>query len=190
MVTHLHLEHCDPSRVWQNLFLDQLCLYTQCEVGECQIPQRPGGAVSRGRVGAGDPAAGLGCRQGCAPHSCPRGCSGRRPQSPSPGVAGVAAGLRRSCPSGQGETPPHANVASQRAYATLARPAPHGPSPTIHGASPGGCTRPISVLPTPRRTQLGSPGKTQWHRLSVHHCGEHSPSGGADGGATSLGAAW
>lgn len=35
------------------------------------------------------------------------------------GVIPVASG--RSCQSGQAETPPHANVASRRAYATLAR---------------------------------------------------------------------
>lgn len=47
-------------------------------------------------------------------------------RAPCPGLAGVAAGVSpvasgRSCQSGQAETPPHANVAPQRAYATLDR---------------------------------------------------------------------
>lgn len=30
-------------------------------------------------------------------------------------------------------------------------PAPHGPRSAVHGASPGGCTRLLSVLPSPPR---------------------------------------
>lgn len=63
MVTHLHLKNCGPSGVWQNVFLGQFCPCSHCEVGECQPLQRLGKAVSRGRVGAGDPAASLGGRQ-------------------------------------------------------------------------------------------------------------------------------
>ena len=52
--------------------------------------------------------------------------NGRWQRGPSPGLVVEAAGVipvasGRSCQSGQAETPPHANVASQRAYATLAR---------------------------------------------------------------------
>lgn len=101
---------------------------------------------------------------------------GSRAPRPSPGLAGVAAGVSpvasgRSCQSGQGETPPHTNVASQRAYATLDRASatwttlhhPWSLSWRLHPL--------ISVLPKPQRPQAGVPRKTQWHRLSpVHHC--------------------
>lgn len=108
----------------------------------------------------------------CLPtaHCGLHGCSGRRQQSPSPGLAGVAAGVspvasRRSCQSGQGETPPHANVASQRAYATPDRASATWTVFHQHRASPGGCTRLPSALPQPTKApRLGSPADT--HRPS------------------------
>lgn len=129
-------------------------------------------------------------------HSCLHGCSGRRQQSPSPGLAGGAAGVspvasRRSCQSGQGETPPHANVASQRAYATLDRASatwttlcrPWSLSWRLHP--------PPQCPPQPTKApRLGSPSETHRPRgtdSSVHHCGVFSPSGETGDGATSLG---
>lgn len=67
---------------------------------------------------------------GFLPHDYPRLLSaaggGRWQEDFSPGLAVEAAGVipvasARGCQSSQAETPPHANVASQRAYATLAR---------------------------------------------------------------------
>lgn len=91
------------------------------------------------------------------------------------GVIPVASG--RSCQSGQAETPPRANVASQRAYATLTRASAtwatlHHPQSLLQRLHPPGSCPPPACK-GPRLGGRGQEGlkRPQWHRLSsVHHC--------------------
>lgn len=169
-------------------------------------------------MGAGDPAARAGClprgRAGVQvgsrdmryflPNDYPLLLSaagdGRWQRGPSPGLAVEAAGVipvasGRSCQSGQ--TPPHANVASQRAYATLARAnatwaTVHHPRSLLRSLHPPGpCPPPAHKGSQAGQEETRRTKRTQWRRLSSrHHFRVFSPAEETDDGATGLGKEW
>lgn len=117
----------------------------------------------------------------------------------SPGLAVEAARVipvasGRSCQSGQAETPPHANVASRRAYATLARASAtwatlHHPWSLLWRLHPlGPCPPPARKGPQDGLEKTSGTNRPHWHKLSpVHRCGVFSPAGETFDDATRLG---